>query len=62
MSRLEEVKAAQDALIQGLKDIKDSELNLTQEALIDLNLSSIASQLVDISTTLAIIADKLGGE
>ena len=59
MSRLEEVKTKQDTLAQVLKAIKDAELDITQDALTNLNLSAIAEQLADISTTLAIIADKL---
>lgn len=62
MSRLEEVKTKQDIIEQAIKDMKDAELNITQDGLTNLNLSAITSQLVDISTTLAIIADKLGGE
>lgn len=62
MSRLTEVKTKQHTLDQALKDINGAELNLTQDALTNLNLSAITAQLVDISTTLAIIADKLGGE
>ena len=61
MSRLEEVKTKQDIIDQALKAMNDAELNIPQDALTNINLSAITSQLVDISTTLAIIADKLGG-
>lgn len=62
MSRLVKVKANQYNIDQALKAMKDAELDITQDALTNLNLSAITAQLVDISTTLAIIADKLGGE
>lgn len=62
MSRLEEVETKQDIIGQALEAIKNAKPNITQDALTNLNLSAIVSQLADISTTLAIIADKLGGE
>lgn len=50
--------------IKNLNHIIDisTEKKLSQEQLRDLNLAAISSQLAEISLTLAIIADKLGGE
>jgi hypothetical protein len=50
--------------IKNLNHIIDisTEKKLSQEQLINLNLAAISNQLAEISLTLAIIADKLGGE
>ena len=60
MRRKDEIKES----IEGLADMLDlaSKVSLTPEENIDISLSAIAQQLADISLTLAIIADKLGGE
>ena len=60
MSRLEEIRENQSTLNNVFKAINGAEIDITQDALTNLNLSAITAQLVDISTTLAIIADKLG--
>lgn len=62
MSRLEEIRENLSTLNNAFKVINGAEIAITQDQVTNLNLSAITSQLVDISTTLAIIADKLGGE
>ena len=59
MTRKEEIKNSIDYL-NNVIHLATKE-SLTQEQLININLSSLTSQLADISVTLAIIADKLGG-
>ena len=60
MTRKDEIKES----IEGLADVLDltAKVSLTPEQITDINLSAIIHQLADISLTLAIIADKLGGE
>lgn len=60
MTRKDEIKES----IEGLADILDltAKASLTPEQLTNINLTAITNQLADISLTLAIIADKLGGE
>lgn len=57
MTREEEVVNSMAGLLEGIKDLKGSEL--TQEQIININLSTLAHELGDINVTLAIIADKL---
>lgn len=59
MSRLEDIRDNQRTLNNAFKTINEAEINLTQDQTNNLYLSAIASQLVDISTTLAIISDNL---
>lgn len=60
MNRKDEIKES----IEGLADILDSttKASLTPEQITKLSLWAIVNQLADINLTLAIIADKLGGE
>lgn len=60
MSRKEEVEKSNLILTKMISE-KATE-NITQEQVTNYALSSISQQLADISVTLAIIADKLGGE
>ena len=60
MSRKEEVEKSNLILTKMISE-KATE-NITQEQVTNYALSSIAQQLTDISVTLAIISDKLGGE
>lgn len=62
MSRVEEVKENQNFFDTALKEIDNAGLEISQEQLLNLNLAAITQQLAEISTTLAIIADKLEGE
>lgn len=57
MTREEEVVNSMAGLLEGIKDLKGSKL--TQEQIININLSTLAHELGDINVTLAIIADKL---
>lgn len=59
MSRKEEVEKSNLILTKMISE-KTTE-NITQEQVTNYTLASIAQQLADISLTLAIIADKLGG-
>lgn len=61
MTRKEEVEKNNKILTEMIKETTNS-TSITQEQVTNFALSSIAQQLVDISLTLAIIADKLGGE
>lgn len=58
MSRLEEVKKNQNNLDMAVETINGL-IDLDQHTVTNLNLTAINQQLVDISTTLAIIADNL---
>lgn len=62
MNRKDEIKES----IEGFADILDlittNKVRLTPNQVTNANLSAITQQLADISLTLAIIADKLGGE
>ena len=60
MTREEEVVNSMAGLLEGIKDLKGSEL--TQEQITNINLSTLAHELGDINVTLAIIADKLDKE
>lgn len=60
MTREEEVVNSMAGLLEGVKDLKGS--RLTQEQIININLSTLAHELGDINVTLAIIADKLDKE
>lgn len=60
MTRKEEVKGSVKYL-NHLIDVAAKE-KLSQEQITNVNLSVISHQITDISVTLAIIADKLGGE
>jgi len=60
MTRKEEVENNMKDLLERIRDLSGS--GLTQEQVMNINLSSIAQQLGDISVTLAIIADKLDKE
>jgi len=60
MTRKEEVENNMKDLLERIRDLTGS--GLTQEQVMNINLSSIAQQLGDISVTLAIIADKLDKE
>ena len=66
MSRLDEVKKNQNDLNMAVKGINELMLDLDPHTVTNLNLTAINQQLVDISTSLAIIADKykqlIGGE
>ena len=57
MTREEEVVNSMAGLLEGVEDLKGS--RLTQEQIININLSTLAHELGDINVTLAIIADKL---
>ena len=59
MSRKEEIKQSIEYLNKIVEFSTKESLNQTQ--ITNINLSAITSQLADISVTLAIIADKLGG-
>lgn len=59
MSRKEEIKHSIEYL-NKIIEIATKE-SITQEQVTNMNLSAITNQLSDISVTLAIIADKLGG-
>lgn len=60
MRRKDEIKES----IEGITHIMDvvTKAELTQEQITNINLAAITNQLADISITLAIIADELGGE
>ena len=62
MKRKDEIKESIENLnhIMGIATREPE--TLAQEQITNLNLSAITHQLADISLTLAIIADKLGGE
>ena len=60
MTRKDEVKESVKYL-NHLIDVAAKE-NLSQEQITNVNLAAITHQLAEISVTLAIIADKLGGE
>ena len=60
MSRLEEVKKVIDVINAAIDGINNCGLDLEQEQITNLILSSILGQIAEISKTLAIIADKLG--
>ncbi len=62
MTRKDEVEKNNKILIEKIKEEATNSKITTQEQVTNFALSSIAQQLVDISVTLAIIADKLGGE
>lgn len=64
MTRLKEVKSEQDDLardidiaIRSLRDVHNS-----QDTITNITLHAILRQMVDISITLAIISDELGGQ
>lgn len=59
MNRKDEIKESIECLNHIIEIT--TKADLTQEQLTNMNLSAITSQLADISLTLAIIADKLGG-
>jgi hypothetical protein len=59
MSRKDEIKASIEYL-NHLISISTKE-SMNQEQLININLAALTHQIADISETLAIIADKLGG-
>ena len=62
MTRLEEVKSEQDDLardiVVAMRSLRD--VNVTQDTITNVTLHAILRQMVDISTTLAIISDELG--
>lgn len=60
MTRKEEVVDSVHDLLGRIRDLTGS--GLTQEQVMNINLSAIAQQLGEISVTLAIIADKLEKE
>ena len=60
MTRKEEVVDSMYDLLGDIRDLKGS--GVTQEQLMNINLSLLAQELGDISVTLAIIADKLDKE
>lgn len=60
MTRKEEVENNMKDLLERIRDLNG--LGLTQEQVMNINLSAIAQQLGEISVTLAIIADKLDKE
>ena len=60
MTRKEEVENNMKDLLERIRDLSGS--GLTQEQVMNINLSSIAQQLGEISVTLAIMADKLDKE
>lgn len=60
MTRKEEVVDSMHDLLGRIRDLTGS--GLTQEQVMNINLSAIAQQLGEISVTLAIIADKLEKE
>lgn len=62
MTRKDEIKESIENLnhIMGIATREPE--TLAQEQITNINLSAITRQLADISLTLAIIADKLGGE
>lgn len=62
MTRLKEVKLEQDVLAKDLKEVMRSlrDASVTQDTITNVNLHAILRQMVDISTTLAIISDELG--
>lgn len=60
MTRKEEVVNSMYDLLDGIRDLKGS--GVTQEQLMNINLTLLAQELGDISVTLAIIADKLDKE
>lgn len=60
MTRKEEVENNMKDLLERIRDLTGS--GLTQEQVMNINLSAIAQQLGEISVTLAIIADKLDKE
>ena len=57
MTRKEEVENNNKVFSEGIKEL--TSLKLTQEQVMNLNLSSIAQMLSDISITLAMIVDQL---
>lgn len=62
MTRKDEVEKNNKILIEKIKEEATNLKIITQEQVTNYALSSISQQLADISVTLAIIADKLGGE
>lgn len=62
MTRLKEVKLEQDVLAKDLKEVMRSlrDASVTQDTITNVILHAILRQMVDISTTLAIISDELG--
>lgn len=60
MTRKEEVVDSMYDLLGDIRDLKGS--GVTQEQLMNINLTLLAQELGDISVTLAIIADKLDKE
>lgn len=62
MTRLKEVKLEQDVLAKDLKEVMKSlrDVSITQDTITNVTLHAILRQMVDISTTLAIISDELG--
>lgn len=60
MSRKDEIKESIEYL-NNLIDMTTKE-SISQEQLINISLGAVTHLLADISVTLAIIADKLGGE
>ena len=60
MTREVEVKNNIQNLAKGIKEIQ--KLDLTEEQVTNINLSTIAQQLGDISITLAMIVDRLDKE
>ena len=62
MTRLKEVKSEQDDLardiVVSMRSLRD--VNGTQDTITNVTLHAILRQMVDISTTLAIISDELG--
>lgn len=60
MTRKEEVVDSMYDLLGDIRNLKGS--GVTQEQLMNINLTLLAQELGDISVTLAIIADKLDKE
>ena len=60
MGRIDEVKDATNTMAMTIKKINESDIELEPYQVTNLILTNISQQLTEISTSLAIIADKLG--
>ena len=60
MGRIDEVKDVTNTMAMTIKKINESDIELEPYQVTNLILTNISQQLTEISTSLAIIADKLG--
>ena len=60
MGRIDEVKEITNSLAKAIEQINESGIELEPYRVTNLILVNIGQQLTEISTSLAIIADKLG--